>query len=40
MRAVNSDGPLSVQAISGTYVILLGINMAETEKSGVLGFGI
>src|SRR5262245_58012924 len=31
---------MSVQAISGTYVVLLGINMAETEKTGVLGFGI
>jgi phosphatidylserine/phosphatidylglycerophosphate/cardiolipin synthase-like enzyme len=40
MRAINTNGPLSVQAISGTYVVLLGINMAETEKSGVLGFGI
>ena len=40
MRAINTNGPLSVQAISGTYVVLLGINMTETEKSGVLGFGI
>ena len=40
MRSTNTSGPLSVQAISGTYVVLLGINMAETEKDGVLGFGI
>jgi hypothetical protein len=40
MRATNTSGPLSVQAISGTCVILLGINMMEAEKSGVLGFGI
>jgi phosphatidylserine/phosphatidylglycerophosphate/cardiolipin synthase-like enzyme len=40
MRAINTSGPLSVQAISGTYVVLLGINMAEAEKDGVLGFGI
>ena len=40
MRTINSTGPLSVQAISGTYVVLLGINLAEEKKNGVLGFGI
>ena len=40
MRTANSNGPLSVQAISGTYVVLLGINLAEEKKNGVLGFGI
>ena len=40
MRALQISGPLSVHAISGTYVVLLGIDLAETEKSGVLGFGI
>jgi phosphatidylserine/phosphatidylglycerophosphate/cardiolipin synthase-like enzyme len=40
MRAVKRNGPLSVQAVAGAYVVLLGINMKETEKNGVLGFGI
>ena len=40
MRSVNTNGPLSVQAVAGPYVVLLGINMKETEKNGVLGFGI
>jgi hypothetical protein len=40
MRKSNSNRTLSVQAISGTYVNLLGINIEDTHKSGVLGFGI
>jgi PLD-like domain len=40
VRAIKTNGPLSVQAISGTHVVLFGINMAETNKNGVLGFGI
>jgi len=40
MHASKIRGPLSVRAISGTYVVLLSINMVEAEKSGVLGFGI
>ena len=40
MRKSNSNRALSVQGISGTYVNLLGINIEETNKNGVLGFGI
>ena len=40
MRTINTNGPISVQAIAGTYVVLLGINIAEAQKKGVLGFGI
>ena len=40
MRTIKTNGPLSVQAIAGTYVILLGIDMDETKTDGVLGFGI
>jgi hypothetical protein len=40
MQKSNSNRALSVQGISGTYVNLLGINIEETHKSGVLGFGI
>ena len=40
MRTIKNNGPLSVQAIAGTYVVLLGINMEESKKDGVLGFAI
>ena len=40
MRAYNKTGPLSVHAIAGAYVILLGIDMEEAASEGVLGFGI
>ena len=40
MRAYNKTGPLSVQAIAGAYVVLLGIDMEEAPSEGVLGFGI
>ena len=40
MRAIKTNGSISVQAIAGTYVVLLGINMDETKKDGLLGFGI
>jgi hypothetical protein len=40
MRTTNSNGPLSVQAIAGTYIVLLGIDMEKTKTKGVLGFGI
>jgi hypothetical protein len=40
VRTINTNGPISVQAIVGTYVVLFGINFAETQKNGVLGFGI
>jgi hypothetical protein len=34
------SGPMSVQAVAGTYVVLLGINMDSARTAGVLGFGI
>jgi phosphatidylserine/phosphatidylglycerophosphate/cardiolipin synthase-like enzyme len=40
MRAYNKTGSLSVQAIAGAYVVLLGIDMEEAASEGVLGFGI
>jgi phosphatidylserine/phosphatidylglycerophosphate/cardiolipin synthase-like enzyme len=40
MRKKAKQGPLSVQAIAGTYVVLLGIDLAETAIQGILGFAI
>jgi hypothetical protein len=40
MRAYNKTGSLSVHAIAGAYVVLLGIDMEEAASDGVLGFGI
>lgn len=40
MRTRKKNGPLSVQAVAGTYVVLLGINLEESERNGVLGFAI
>src|SRR5215813_2398230 len=40
MRAYNKTGSLSVHAIAGAYVVLLGIDMEEAASEGVLGFGI
>lgn len=40
MRNYVSTPPLSVQAIAGTYVVLLGIDLHEADKGGVLGFAI
>ena len=40
MRAYNKTGSLSVHAIAGAYVVLLGIDMDEAASEGVLGFGI
>jgi phosphatidylserine/phosphatidylglycerophosphate/cardiolipin synthase-like enzyme len=40
MRRREANGPLSVHAIAGTYVVLLGIDMDEAASSGVLGFAI
>jgi phosphatidylserine/phosphatidylglycerophosphate/cardiolipin synthase-like enzyme len=37
-RVVN--GPLSVHAIAGSHVVLLGIDMTEEDSQGVLGFAI
>lgn len=40
MRSRAHHGPLSVHAIAGSYVVLLGINMEEASTKGVLGFAI
>jgi len=32
MRAYNKTGPLSVHAIAGAYVVLLGIDMEESAS--------
>src|SRR4029079_8562168 len=40
MRAYNKTGPLSVHAIAGAYVVLLGIDMEEAASDGVLGFAV
>lgn len=40
MRKKATDGPLSVRAIAGAYVVLLGVDMAEESSGGVLGFAI
>lgn len=40
MRKRAKKGPLSVHAIAGSYVVLLGINMTEKASKGVLGFAI
>jgi phosphatidylserine/phosphatidylglycerophosphate/cardiolipin synthase-like enzyme len=40
MRKKEKRGPLSVHAIAGAYVVLLGIDMDEESSKGVLGFAI
>ena len=40
MRRFKESGPLSVHAIAGAYVVLLGIDMKEEASKGVLGFAI
>jgi hypothetical protein len=40
MRRRKSANGLSVRAISGTYVVILGIDMSETDCSGLMGFAI
>jgi phosphatidylserine/phosphatidylglycerophosphate/cardiolipin synthase-like enzyme len=40
MRKKETKGPLSINAIAGSYVTLLGIDMDEASSEGVLGFGI
>ena len=40
MRRRAQNGPLSVHAIAGTHVVLLGIDMREEASRGVLGFAI
>jgi hypothetical protein len=40
VRNKAKSGPLSVRAIAGAHVVLLGIDMEETASRGVLGFAI
>ena len=40
MRSKTTHGPLSVHAIAGSYVVMLGIDMEEASSRGVLGFAI
>ncbi len=40
MRKRVKKGPLSVHAVAGSYVVLLGIDMTESASEGVLGFAI
>ena len=40
MRRKRSRDGLSVRAISGTYVVMLGINMEEADCTGLRGFAI
>ncbi len=40
MRRFAEKGGFSVTAISGTYVVMLGINTKETATKGLLGFAI
>ncbi|MBK7616767.1 MAG: hypothetical protein IPJ08_20820 [Burkholderiales bacterium] len=40
MRVVRRSGGLSVRAVAGTYVVMLGIDLAEAECEGLLGFTI
>src|SRR5690349_19139267 len=40
MRNKKQKGDLSVQAIAGTHVVLLGIDLPEQKCSGLLGFAL
>jgi phosphatidylserine/phosphatidylglycerophosphate/cardiolipin synthase-like enzyme len=40
MRARSPDGPVTVHAIAGAYVVLLGIDVAPDAVPGLLGFAI
>jgi phosphatidylserine/phosphatidylglycerophosphate/cardiolipin synthase-like enzyme len=40
MRARSPSGPVSVHAIAGTYVVLLGIDLEPDSLPGLLGFAI
>src|SRR5213080_1317063 len=40
MRQKEKNGPLSVQAIAGTHVVLLGMNLPQQACPGLLGFAI
>ncbi len=40
MRVRNENAGLTVQAVAGTYVVLLGFDLPESECEGLLGFSI
>ena len=40
MRARESKGGLTVNAIAGSYVVVLGLNITDTLRKGLRGFGI
>lgn len=40
VRKRKKSGPLSVHAISGTYVVLLGFNLPEADCDDLLGFSV
>lgn len=40
MRKRVKKGPLSVRAVAGSYVVMLGIDMTKAASKGVLGFAI
>jgi phosphatidylserine/phosphatidylglycerophosphate/cardiolipin synthase-like enzyme len=40
MRRKNTSGYLSVNAVAGSYVVLLGMDVTEESRSGLLGFAI
>ncbi|MBC7972748.1 MAG: hypothetical protein H7Z11_21930 [Verrucomicrobia bacterium] len=40
MRKKETNGAIAVRAIAGSYVVLLGIDLAESSSAGVLGFAI
>ena len=40
MRNKNVEGGLTVNAIAGTHVVLLGLDLAEAQRAGCLGFAV
>ena len=40
MRVTKTTGGLKVHAVAGTYVVTFGLNLAEADCSGLLGFSI
>ena len=40
MRDHKTSQGLTVQAIAGTYVVLLGLNMKREQCDGLLGFAV
>jgi phosphatidylserine/phosphatidylglycerophosphate/cardiolipin synthase-like enzyme len=40
MRTKKTDSGLTVNAVAGTHVVILGLNLDETKRAGCLGFAI